>query len=85
MRMTQKTQSKFKIAAVTAAAIAVSACATDDPNRRAKTGAAIGAVLGAVAGNAASDARGAPIVGAVVGAIAGGAVLGANDVVVGGQ
>ncbi|HSW14681.1 MAG TPA: OmpA family protein [Solimonas sp.] len=50
------------------------ACATDDPNRRAKTGAAIGAVLGAVAGNQVSGARGAPIVGAVVGAIAGGAV-----------
>lgn len=52
----------------------LSACATDDPNRRAKTGAAIGAVLGAVAGNQVSHARGAPIVGAVVGALAGGAV-----------
>lgn len=51
----------------------VSACA-NDPNQRAKTGAAIGAVLGAVAGNQVSGARGAPIVGAVVGAIAGGAV-----------
>lgn len=60
------------VIAVLAASLA--ACATDDPNKRAKTGAAIGAVLGAVAGNQVSGARGAPIVGAVVGAIAGGAV-----------
>jgi len=55
-------------------AVSIAGCATDDPNKRAKTGAAIGAVLGAVAGNQVSGARGAPIVGAVVGAIAGGAV-----------
>lgn len=60
--------------AIAVLAASVAACATDDPNRRAKTGAAIGAVLGAVAGNQVSGARGAPIVGAVVGAIAGGAV-----------
>jgi outer membrane protein OmpA-like peptidoglycan-associated protein len=57
-----------------ALSLSLASCATDDPNKRAKTGAAIGAVLGAVAGNQVSDARGAPIVGAVVGAIAGGAV-----------
>jgi len=60
--------------AIAVLAASLAACATDDPNKRAKTGAAIGAVLGAVAGNQVSHARGAPIVGAVVGAIAGGAV-----------
>jgi len=60
--------------AIVVLAASLAACATDDPNKRAKTGAAIGAVLGAVAGNQVSHARGAPIVGAVVGAIAGGAV-----------
>jgi len=66
---------KYARLLVIAAVVAgLSSCATDDPNRRAKTGAAIGAVLGAVAGNQVSHARGAPIVGAVVGAMAGGAV-----------
>ncbi len=63
-----------RLLVVVALAAGLSSCATDDPNRRAKTGAAIGAVLGAVAGNQVSHARGAPIVGAVVGAMAGGAV-----------
>jgi uncharacterized protein YcfJ len=54
--------------------LGVSACATDDPNKRAKTGAVIGAIAGGVLGKQVSGARGAPIVGAVVGAIAGGAV-----------
>lgn len=63
-----------KVAVVTVLVGSLSACATDDPNRRAKTGAAIGALAGAVIGNQVSGARGAPIVGAVVGAIAGGAV-----------
>jgi len=54
--------------------VGIAGCATEDPNRRAKTGAGIGAVVGAVIGNSVSHARGAPIVGAVVGAIAGGAV-----------
>lgn len=49
----------------------LTACAADDPNRRAKTGAAIGAVLGAVAGHQIDDGRGRYI-GAAVGAIAGG-------------
>ena len=65
---------KFRIAVLTVAVVALTACATDDPNRRAKTGAGIGAVAGAVLGNNVSHARGAPIVGAVIGAIAGGAV-----------
>lgn len=64
----------IKIVVCAVAVVTLGACATDDPNRRAKTGAAIGAVAGAVIGNQVSHARGAPIVGAVVGAIAGGAV-----------
>jgi outer membrane protein OmpA-like peptidoglycan-associated protein len=64
----------YKIAICAVVVTALSACAADDPNRRAKTGAAIGAVTGAVIGKQVSGARGAPIVGAVVGAIAGGAV-----------
>ncbi len=63
----------FKILAVTAVGIAVSGCAADDPNRRAKTGAAIGALVGAVAGHQVDGDKGRYI-GAAVGAIAGGAV-----------
>lgn len=48
-------------------------CATDDPNRRAKTGAAIGAVAGAVLGNQSSSKNG-KVVGAAVGALTGAAV-----------
>jgi outer membrane protein OmpA-like peptidoglycan-associated protein len=64
----------YKVALVAVLTASLAACATDDPNKRAKTGAAIGALAGAVLGNQVSGARGAPIVGAVVGAIAGGAV-----------
>lgn len=62
-----------RIAIVAATVIGLSACATDDPNRRAKTGAVIGAIAGGVLGNNVSHARGAPIVGAAIGALAGGA------------
>ena len=48
-------------------------CAADDPNRRAKTGAAIGAVVGAVVGHQIDHDSGR-FVGAAVGAIAGGVV-----------
>jgi len=48
-------------------------CATNDPNRRAKTGAAIGAIAGAVLGHQLDDDSG-KFVGAAVGAIAGGVV-----------
>ena len=54
-------------------ALVIVGCATDDPNRRAKTGAAIGAVVGAVVGHQADDDAG-KWVGAAVGALAGGAV-----------
>jgi len=46
------------------------ACATDDPNQRAKTGAVIGAVTGAVLGHQIHDKRGR-YVGAIAGAAAG--------------
>ena len=48
-------------------------CATDDPNRRAKAGAAIGAVIGGVAGNQSSSKNG-KYVGAFVGALTSAAV-----------
>ncbi len=51
----------------------VTGCAADDPNRRAKTGAAVGAVVGAVLGHQLDDDAGR-YVGAAVGAVAGGAV-----------
>lgn len=51
----------------------LSGCATDDPNRRAKAGAAIGAVIGGVAGNQSSSKNG-KYVGAFVGALTGAAV-----------
>lgn len=49
---------------------ALTGCATDDPNKRAKVGAAIGAVTGAVLGHQVHDERGR-YVGAVAGALAG--------------
>ena len=54
-------------------AIAIAGCATDDPNKRAKTGAAIGAVAGAVLGHQLDGSSGR-WVGAAIGALAGGAV-----------
>jgi len=63
----------LKIAAITAAAVLLTACATDDPNRRAKTGAAIGAVTGAVLGHQINDKNGR-YAGAAVGALTGAAV-----------
>jgi outer membrane protein OmpA-like peptidoglycan-associated protein len=48
-------------------------CATDDPHRRAKTGAAVGAIAGAVLGNQSSSKNG-KYVGAAVGALTGAAV-----------
>jgi outer membrane protein OmpA-like peptidoglycan-associated protein len=53
--------------------VMLAGCAADDPNRRAKTGAAVGAVVGAVLGHQLDDDSGR-YVGAVVGAVAGGAV-----------
>jgi outer membrane protein OmpA-like peptidoglycan-associated protein len=64
---------KIGLIAVLTSASLVSACAADDPDRRAKMGAGIGAVVGAIVGNQADDDKG-KYVGAVVGAIAGAAV-----------
>ena len=59
--------------AVIAIAVALAGCAADDPNKRAKTGAAIGAVAGAILGHQLDDDAGR-YVGAAVGALAGAAV-----------
>jgi len=64
---------KRKIVLALMASALVVGCATDDPNRRAKTGAAIGAVAGAVLGHQLDDDSGR-YVGAAVGALAGGGV-----------
>ncbi len=53
--------------------VALSGCATDDPNRRAKTGAAIGAIAGAVLGHQVDGDKGR-FIGAAAGAMAGAAV-----------
>ncbi len=63
----------LKTTLVATAAVVAVGCATDDPNRRAKTGAAIGAVAGAVLGNQHSSKNG-KVVGAAVGALTGAAV-----------
>ncbi len=52
--------------------IGLAACATDDPNRRAKSGAGIGAVLGAVIGSQIGDDN--ELIGAAIGALAGATV-----------
>jgi outer membrane protein OmpA-like peptidoglycan-associated protein len=65
--------SRLPIVITIAAAATLSACAQDDPHKRAKTGAAIGAVLGGVAGHQVDSKRGRYI-GAAVGAIGGAAV-----------
>lgn len=59
--------------AATATIMLISGCATDDPNRRAKAGAAIGAVAGGVIGHQVNDKNGR-YAGAVVGALTGAAV-----------
>jgi len=51
----------------------LASCATDDPNRRAKTGAVIGAVSGAVIGHQLDHRHGA-YYGAAIGALAGGGI-----------
>lgn len=60
-----------KLVLVTAMAALISACATDDPNQKAKTGAAIGAAAGAIVGYAIDDGAGGVLVGAAVGAATG--------------
>ncbi len=55
------------------ASLIVGGCATNDPNQRSKTGAAIGAVAGAVFGHQVDDDKGR-FLGAAIGAITGAAV-----------
>ena len=63
------------LAVAVASAITISGCMEDDPNKRAKIGAAIGAATGMVIGNNVGDgSQTNRVAGAVVGAIAGGAV-----------
>ena len=64
---------RHMVAASVVASLLLAGCAADDPNKRAKRGAAIGAIVGAVAGHQVDGDKGRYI-GAVVGAIAGGAV-----------
>ncbi len=64
----------FKQLTIALIALSLVACAADDPNRRAKTGAAIGAVTGAILGKQVSGGRKGALAGAVIGAIAGGGV-----------
>lgn len=62
-----------RTALVATLTVVIAGCATDDPNRRTKTGALIGAVVGAAAGSHVGGTRGA-IIGGAVGALGGGAV-----------
>ncbi len=55
-------------------ALLVCACATSDPNRKTKRGAAIGAVAGAAAGAVIGNRSDNPRTGAAIGAVAGAAV-----------
>lgn len=52
-------------------ATTLTACATDDPNQRAKIGAAIGAVAGAALGHSVENNKKGVLIGAAVGALAG--------------
>lgn len=63
----------IKTTLIATAAVLTVGCATDDPNRRAKTGAAIGAIAGAVIGNQSSSKNG-KFAGAAIGALTGAAV-----------
>lgn len=63
---------RILIAGCVVTALTITGCATDDPNKRSKIGAAIGAVVGGVVGHQADGDKGRYI-GAVVGAIGGAA------------
>jgi len=63
-----------KFAVVFLAFAFVVACATNDPNKRAKTGAGVGAATGAVVGAVVGNQSGNNRTGAVVGAAAGAAI-----------
>jgi len=61
---------KKRVLAIVIASI-LSACATDDPNQRAKNAAIIGAVAGAALGHSIENDKGGLLIGAAVGAAAG--------------
>jgi outer membrane protein OmpA-like peptidoglycan-associated protein len=63
-----------KLILAVAVAASLSACATNDPNYKMKTGAAVGAVVGAVIGHAVDNDKGGLLTGAAVGAAAGAGV-----------
>jgi len=63
-----------KLLLLTAISIGLSGCATNDPDQRAKTGAAVGAVVGAVLGHSIENNKGGVIIGAAVGGLAGAGV-----------
>lgn len=63
-----------KLVLVTLMTTALAGCATDDPNKKTKTGAAIGAAAGAIVGYAVDDGTGGVLAGAAVGALAGAGV-----------
>lgn len=65
--------SLIKKSVVVIVMLGLTACAADDPNRRAKTGAAVGAIAGAVIGKQVSGGPKGAVTGAIVGGIAGGA------------
>ncbi len=65
---------QIRSAVIAVMVLALAACAADDPNRRAKTGAAVGAITGAIIGKQISGGKRGAIAGAVIGGIAGGAV-----------
>jgi outer membrane protein OmpA-like peptidoglycan-associated protein len=60
-----------KLILVAVISMALTACATNDPNQKAKTGAAVGAIVGAVLGHSIENDKGGLIIGAAVGAMAG--------------
>ena len=64
-----------KILIATVVAASLTACATDDPNKRAKYGAAAGAVAGAILGHSVENNKEGLLIGTAVGAAAG-AVIG---------
>lgn len=70
----RSTWHRLRCIAGLAFAVVVGACATDDPNRRAKMGAAGGAAAGAAIGYAIGDDAVGALVGATAGALTGGLV-----------
>ncbi|MEE9321247.1 MAG: OmpA family protein [Granulosicoccus sp.] len=64
---------RLSVVAALATVIFTAGCATNDPHRRAKTGAAIGAIAGGIIGNQSSSKNG-KFIGAAVGALTGAAV-----------